>query len=303
MQPKFFPFVLNSLQVRPIIAGIFTYVFAAAIPNYLGQAFNWVSFTGGLVFLLLLMSGGMILSAFYATYFVRRNKPAATYDLANLEPATLERFRTMFLTLALGLLTIATFLLVALISSHNFEPAAALMVLIAAVTALLSVLPVFRISRSGFSNIVETFFVAVVIPAVAYFLQTNEHHRLLGLLSFPIVLFYFAMLIALSLKTYPEDDKQYGKQFIQVIGWQNGMTLHNLAILIGYLWIGASFMLKIPGVLIWPALLTLPFGLLQVFHFTRITQGAKPQWRLIQLLSYAIFGLTTYMITLSLWIN
>lgn len=303
MQPKFIPFVLNSLQIRPIIAGILTYLFGAAIPNYLGQAFNWVGFTGGLVFLFFLMSGGMILSAFYATYFVRRGTPDTRPDLADLEPATLERFRTMTLTLALALLTTATFLLVALISSHNLGSAAAFMVLIAAVTTLLSVLPVFRISRSGFSIIVETFFVAVVIPAIAYFLQTSEYHRLLGLLSFPIVLFYFAMLVALSLKTYPENDNQYGRQLIQVIGWQSGMTLHNLGILLGYLWIGASFMLKIPGFLIWPPLLTLPFGLFQVFHFTRISQGAKPQWRLIQLLAYGIFGLTTYLITLSLWIN
>jgi len=303
MQQKFYPYVFHSLHFRPIAAGILTYSFGSGIQDYLGQSINKGAFTGGLVFLLLLMSGAMLLSAFYATYFVRRNSPNASPDLADLEPDALKRIRTMTLTLALALLTGATIMLVVLISTHNLGSAAAFMVLIAAGTTLLSVLPGFQLLKSGFSNIVETFFAAAIIPAVAFFLQSNDYHRLLGILSFPMVLFYFAMLIALSLKIYPEDDKQYGKQFIQVIGWQNGMTLHNLLILIGYLWMGASFLLKIPGVLIWPPLLTLPLGLFQIFHSIRIAQGAKPQWRLIQLLAYAIFGLTTYLITLSLWIN
>lgn len=303
MLQLFMTYVLKSIRIRPVMFGVLSYIFGISIPVYLGQQIDWQAFTGGLLFVLLLMIGVMILSAFYQTYFVSKYSPSPSTLMVDLELSDLRQVRTMSLTLALALITAAAVIVAILIANQNLNSAAAVMLFFASAIAVISGLPAFQVKISGYSNIIEVLFVAVLIPAVGFFLQVDQYHRLLGLLSFPLMMFYLAMLLALSMKNYPKDDLAYGKPLIRVIGWQNSVTLHNLCILVGYLWIAALVLIQIPMALVFPQLLTLPLGLAQVFLVTRLSQGAKPQWQFMNLIAFAIYGLTTYFLSFSLWIN
>ena len=51
------------------------------------------------------------------------------------------------------------------------------------------------------------------------------------------------------------------------------------------------------------AFLTLPFALFQIFLLRSISLGAKPNWTLLHATSLAVFGLTTYFLTLTFWLR
>jgi hypothetical protein len=55
--------------------------------------------------------------------------------------------------------------------------------------------------------------------------------------------------------------------------------------------------------ILWPAFLTLPFALLQILLLRGVSVGGKPNWTLLTVTALAVFGLTTYFLTLTFWIR
>ena len=55
--------------------------------------------------------------------------------------------------------------------------------------------------------------------------------------------------------------------------------------------------------LIWPAFLTFPFALFQIFQLRNIANGTKPNWTLLNVTALAVFGLTTYFLAFTFWIR
>jgi hypothetical protein len=79
------------------------------------------------------------------------------------------------------------------------------------------------------------------------------------------------------------------------------MQLHNLLILAAFLLFGLGLILGLPAFVALPALLGLPFGLLQIYQMRRISDGFKPNWTALTLVSVALFTFTTYLVTFSYW--
>jgi hypothetical protein len=50
-------------------------------------------------------------------------------------------------------------------------------------------------------------------------------------------------------------------------------------------------------------LLTLPVAAYQIFMLNNIAAGAKPIWPALNVAAAAVFGLTAYLITLTLWLR
>ena len=61
--------------------------------------------------------------------------------------------------------------------------------------------------------------------------------------------------------------------------------------------------LEIPWRIIWPGLLTIPVGILQIIYLDKIVKGEKPNWQLLQVFSIATALITPYLITYALWIG
>ena len=55
--------------------------------------------------------------------------------------------------------------------------------------------------------------------------------------------------------------------------------------------------------LTWPALLSLPLGLYQIYLITQIARGARPRWSVLALTASATLGLTLYLLNLAMWTN
>jgi 1,4-dihydroxy-2-naphthoate octaprenyltransferase len=95
-----------------------------------------------------------------------------------------------------------------------------------------------------------------------------------------------------------------GRQVLLLrIGWQRGMNLHNYALIGSYLLLGVFFAFVLPWSLTWPYLLSIPFAIYQIVQMQQIANGARPNWRFLNLTAAATFAIASYMITITLWIR
>jgi 1,4-dihydroxy-2-naphthoate octaprenyltransferase len=162
-------------------------------------------------------------------------------------------------------------------------------------------IPPIRLVESGYGELTTSIVVASLVPAFSYILQTGELHRLVAMSTFPLIALHLAMMLAFELPDYANDFK-FDKLTLMVrIGWERGIALHNILILVAYLLIGLAMLFGFPSSIALPALLTFPMGLFQIWYINRIAAGAKPNWNIVGMLAVLVFGVTTYLITFSFW--
>jgi 1,4-dihydroxy-2-naphthoate octaprenyltransferase len=223
-------------------------------------------------------------------------------DLEDEELSAIQRFsRQYLLIISFTLLTAGAAFTVLLIAEGAIRFATFIILGIAFLLAFFYGVPPLRLAYNGYGELSEGIIYAGLIPAFAYLLQTGDLHRLLPMLSFPLLAFYLAMRLAHSLEHYARDQKLGRRPLILQIGWKPGMALHNVLILVGYLLLVASATFGMPWSLTWPGLLTLPLGLFQIFQMNQIAAGAKPGWRVLKLTAAATFALTAYLLALAIW--
>jgi 1,4-dihydroxy-2-naphthoate octaprenyltransferase len=121
------------------------------------------------------------------------------------------------------------------------------------------------------------------------------------MVSFPLTFLYMSMLIAQEFPDYASDINQAKRSLLIRIGWQRGMLVHNVLILLGFIIFGVAFALGLPITVAWPIIFVLPVGLFQLWMMIRIGDGAKPNWNLLNLVSISTFGLAAYILTFAFW--
>jgi 1,4-dihydroxy-2-naphthoate octaprenyltransferase len=161
--------------------------------------------------------------------------------------------------------------------------------------------PPIRLVSSGYGELTTSIIVANLVPIFAFLLQYGDFHRLLALTTFPLTAIHMAMMVVFEFPDYATDIKFNKKTLLVRMGWERGMDLHNSLILGGFLLIGiaASFNLPLPIAL--PAFLPLPLGLFQIWQLRRISDGMKPNWRLLGLTAVALFASVTYLFAFTYW--
>jgi len=161
--------------------------------------------------------------------------------------------------------------------------------------------PPVRLVSSGYGELTTSIIVANLVPAFAFVLQTGELHRLLAMSTFPLTALHLAMMLAFELPDYANDIKYEKKTLMVRIGWQRGMFLHNIFILVAYLLLGIAVTFGMPLSIAGPAFLTLPLGLLQIWQMRRIASGASPNWTTLTLLPVALFAGMAYLLAFAYW--
>jgi 1,4-dihydroxy-2-naphthoate octaprenyltransferase len=229
---------------------------------------------------------------------LRRMRKDVEDELAQAGP----RLPRQSVLMAVGVILTAWALATVFLMTQGGLAITGLMLLGAAcVLAFFYGVPPVRLAYRGYGELSEAILLCGLVPALAYMLQTGDLHRLLPMLAFPLLSLYLAMRLAQTLKSYLRDEKLGWKTMMLAIGWQRGMLMHNVMILMGYLLLGAAAIFSLPWELTWPAMLSLPLGAFQIYQISQIAAGGKPNWRLLQLTSAATFGLAVYLITLALW--
>jgi 1,4-dihydroxy-2-naphthoate octaprenyltransferase len=304
--------ILRAARPWSLLAGVLLYALGSGIANYLGSSIDWsVYWLGQGAITALQLS-----SYFLHEYFDLVGQPAqprqpprpVTGPLGSEEtpgeptpPPDPRLMRSAFLQVAATTLTVGAVLTVLLLAGGALNPPALLFMSISFVMALAYAVPPLRLSNSGYGELLQAILVANFIPALAFLLQTGELHRLLALMTFPLTFLYLSSAIARSLRSYGEDMRRERLSMLVRLGWQRGMSLHNVLILVAYLLLGVSLSLGLPWALVWPAFLSLPVGLFQIWQIVSIANGAKPRWTLLSLTAMATIAFAVYFMNLALW--
>lgn len=285
-----------------LLIGAFLYSLGAGIVIFRGEFFNWTNFWLGLAMVILLL-----MSSFYLNeYFTRLQNPPrrgekSISDKPGVDDTALKS--NIFLLAAITTLTVGAMITVLLFSTGAFNLTVWLILGISFLMAFIYAVPPFRLVNTGYGELIMAVLLTNLFPALSYLLQTGEMSDLLGMLTFPLTALYLAMALALSLESYFSDLKAGHQNLMIRLGWQRGMVLHNVLILVAYLLVGIGALTGMAWALTWPKLLTLPLGLFQAWQIWAISRGAKTRWNLLKLTAYATFGITLYLQVFTLWVG
>lgn len=289
-----FSIIVRASNPMVLLGGLFAYALGAGVADYLGTTIQWTVFLIGLGSVVFLH----LSSFFLKEYFDRSGQPAFTSSpLTDKE----ELPRVSFLQIGVTTLTAGAVLTVLLVSLGVASPGFYIILGVSFFISIAYAVPPLRLVNSGYGELTLAILQANLIPAMAFLLQTGEFHRLLALLTFPLTFLYLAVFLAMSLRLYLDDLRKERQTMMVRLGWQRGMSLHNLLIASAYLVLAAAFFLGLPWRLAFPIFLSLPVALFEVWQINQIADGKKPRWKLLSLTAVATLGLVYYFMNLALW--
>lgn len=287
----------NLLRLsRPIhlLLAALTYFLGASIANYLGKPFRTNAFWLGLVAVLLAQISMNLL----AEVFRPVNEPI-------IEGETLKNritLRNNALYISIAALTANAVIAFLLYNNNRLTLSSFFFLLLSLFIVLAYSTPPVRLINRGFGEFLLAAHLAYVFPSLAYILQAGETHRFL-LLTIPLAFLAFAYFIVMDFPSFASDRKYERITFLTRLGWERVVPLHHLFVLLAYLFFLASPAFGLSLSLLWPAFLTLPFALFQIFQLRNIALGAPTNWILLTVTALSVFGLTVYFLSLTFWLR
>lgn len=282
---------------RPLhlLLAALAYLLGSSIPAYLGKPFSALAFwlgLAGVIFAQLAMS-------LLADVFRPHNEPL----IENETPKQKETLRNNLLYVSYGLLTVNAVLAFLLYINNSLVLESSLFLLSSLVTVILYAVHPFRLIDRGFGELALAAHIAYIIPSIGFLLQAKENHRLLIILVIPLTALALAYFLILNFTSFTTDQKYQRATLLRSLTWERAVPFHHSLIIFAYGIFAAVPLLGYSFSLIWPAFLTLPFAILQIIHLRHISIGGKPNWIFLTTTALAVFGLTTYFITLTFWLR
>lgn len=287
--------LLNFTRPLDLLLTALCYGLGLGVARYLGQDIDPLkALLGGMV-VLFLMAAARLAEKFFSF-------PPESY-FENESEDQRNAFRRLIFYTTLILFGAAALLVSLMLVEAQLNPTAGLFLAGAFLTAVAFGVPPVRIIDRGFGEFGLALLMGAFAPAAAFSLQTGEVHRLLPLVTFPLFALALACLLAFDFPDYASDLKRGRRTMLISLTWTRAIFAHNLLLAAAYLFFAGALFLGLSFALVWPALLTLPLAVYQVFMLTRISDGAKPIWPTFTINAAAIFGLTAYLLTLTFWLR
>jgi len=288
---------------RPIflLGAALVYALGVGIARYLGVTIDWGVYFLGQAWVTTLQLATHYLNEYFDSPADAANANRTLFSGGSGVLGEDGLPREVALWAGIASLTGATSFTVMLIRANGLNPALFLVMLLIFFGAFFYSIPPVRLVESGYGELTTSIVVASLVPAFAFILQSGELHRLIAMSTFPLIALHLAMMLAFELPDYANDLKFEKKTLMVRIGWERGVTFHNVLILGAYLLIGLAMLFGFPLPVALPTLLSLPLGLFQIWYVNRIAAGAKPNWNLLGALAVLVFGVTTYLLTFSFW--
>ncbi len=288
----------NLLRLsRPlnIVFAMLTYVLGAGIARYLGINHNLVVFWLGL--------GGISLAQLSMGLLAEAHRPVQQPSDNNEHRAERVNLRNEALIVSVSALAAIAVIAILLVLQGALSPVVMLFSGLSLVAVLVYAVPPLRLVDAGLGEFTLAVHIAMIAPALGFVLQAGEYHRLVAIISFPLTLLALAYFLILDFPTFAVDEKFDRRTLLRGMGWQRAVPLHHGLILGAYALLASALFFGLAWGLVWPALLTLPFAILQIFWLQNISQGAKPIWSLLTVNALAVFGLTAYLLTFAFWLR
>jgi 1,4-dihydroxy-2-naphthoate octaprenyltransferase len=297
--------LIRIAQPLKLFIGLFTYALGMGILYYLGDSISWpTAFVGSLLILAILLA-----RSYLGAYFTYPN-PIMASGVASKDPEESVKFievreipRQVIMQMALAALGLGAIATILLIIQNAITISSFIIIAIGLALAIVDVLPPMQLSKKGYSEIIEAFLIANLSPALAYLLQDGTMHVLVVMLTLPLTFIYLSMRISASFEYYAYDTSHASGSLLSLTGWQRGVTINNLSVALAFLLYAVFLIFGLSWNLAWPIFLALPIGVLQIIQMARISEGAKPNWRLFRLNALGTFLFTVYLVAFTLWTN
>jgi 1,4-dihydroxy-2-naphthoate octaprenyltransferase len=287
----------NLLRLtRPLhlLLAALAYFLGTSIANYLGKPFRTDSFWLGLIAALLAQASMNLLAEVF-----RPDNEAIIEGQSRKDRLTL---RNNALYVSIAALTATAVIAFILYTNRHLSIAAFFFLFLSLILILAYSIPPFRFINRGFGEFVLAAHIAYVIPSIGYILQSDETHRFL-LISIPLTFLAFAYFIVMNFPAFASDSKYNRGTLLTRLGWERAVPLHHLFVLLAYLFFAVSPAFGLSLSLLWPAFLTLPFALFQIFQLRNLALGAPANWTLLTVTALSVFGLTAYFLSLTFWLR
>lgn len=280
---------------RPLhlLLAALTYTLGASIPAYLGRSFQPVVYALGLAGVLL----AELSMALLAEVFRPHNEPL----VENETPQQKEALRTNALYLSIAALSSSAFFVYLLYIDQALVASSIIFIVTSFVLVISYSIPPIRLVNRGFGELTLAAHIAYVVPSIGFLLQAQDNHRLLAVIIIPLTALALAYFIVVNFTSYLIDQKYERGTLLRRLTWERAVPLHHGLIVFAYVVFAIAPLLGFS--ILGTAFLTLPFALLQIILVRNLSLGAKPNWVLLTSTALAVFGLTTYFITLTFWLR
>jgi 1,4-dihydroxy-2-naphthoate octaprenyltransferase len=283
-----------SNPIQYLFSGLL-YFLGAGIPRYLGHKLNFIAFILGLVIIWSLQLSSSLL----VEYFRLPLMPL----MQNETPRLRERFRVALFQASFASLTLAAALIVSLFVLGFISIPAGLAITIIIIALVFYAIPPFRLSETGYGEIIMAGLFGFLFPAFAYLIQNSGIHRLLTYVAIPLMFLALDYFLVRDFSTFAADIKLDRNTLLTRLSWQKAIPIHHILLLAAYFLFAVSPFLGIPWGLVWPVVLSYPFGIIQGIWLQRISLGGPTHWKFITGLSAATLSLAIYLLALSLWLR
>ena len=280
---------------RPLhlLLAALTYILGASIPAYLGRPLQSGIFWLGLAAVLLAqLSMGLL-----AEVFRPHNEPL----VENETPKQKETLRNNMLYISIAAVTVTAFIIYLLYINQALVLPSFLFLLSSFILVLAYAIPPTRLLNRGFGELTLAAHIAYIVPSIGFLLQAKENHRLLIIILIPLTALALAYFLIINFTSFPSDQKYQRGTLLRYLTWEYAVPLHHVLLVFAYVIFAIAPLLGYS--ILWPAFLTLPFAILQIILLRHISNGGKPNWTLLTATALAVFGLTTYFLTLTFWLR
>lgn len=302
MDLRIVQFFIQISRPLNLLGGILVFNLGVGIARYLGNPIDWSIYILGQIWIITYQLGSNFLTA----YFHRKSNPKDRDQFLIFEKdGSSNKWvkRDLILWAAFASFSAMASLSLAFIRIKVIDESGLFLIGILILGSLCFALPPISLITSGYGELVQSIIMANLIPAFAVILINGALHRLVVMSSFPLTLLYLAEQLALNFPNY-SDDLRVGKKTLLVrLGWERGVTLHNLLILGGFFLFGVSMLIGLPMRVSSPVFFVFPLGLFQIWYMSKIASGLKPNWRVLIWTANLTLGLTIYLLALSFWIR
>jgi 1,4-dihydroxy-2-naphthoate octaprenyltransferase len=282
---------------RPVyllLAGL-NYLLGSSIARYLGVPPHPAAFWLGLLAVLLAEMGMSLL----VEVFRPANEPIVPDETRSER----KMIHDAALYVSAAALTTTMVLAVLLYYAGLLPPSALFFLVLCLLVIILYAVPPLRLFDRGFGELLVSINIAYLSPSIGFLLQFGKYHPLLTVATVPLTLLSVGVLLGLDFQSYAADIKYERRTLLTRLGWESAVPLHHGLLLGAYILFAAAPLLGFSLGLIWPAFLSLPFALLQIYWLRNIALGAKPFWTLLTANAISFLGLTAYSLTLTFWLR
>jgi 1,4-dihydroxy-2-naphthoate octaprenyltransferase len=272
-----------------------TYGLGAGIAHYLGRPINVIGLCLGFLAVAAIQSAAFWLVEYFRLPYTPLDKHETTRNREALQSGLFQSVAALFTGSGAIILTLA-------VAKMLPVPAGIIMGLVFLLLIAYAVPPM-RLSETGYGELVQAIIIGTLIPALAFFMQYPEFHRLLPFVTFPITLLALAYMLMNDFPTFSIDQKFGRLSMLIRLSWQRAIPFHHFLVLLSFFYFALMPLLGFPWGLVWPAFLALPFVLIEVIWLQRIAWGGRALWKYLVPFSAAVFGLTVYLLGFTFWIR